>query len=208
MRRRRDVIKALEAFGKGEVRILVGTKMVVKGLDFRNVGFVGVLNADSFLSRPADFRAEEKTYQTLMQVVGRIRTGGVAVIQTRMPYHRVIKAITKGSPERIYDEMYASRRNLALPPFRRMAIFEVRTKDEGAWRKNEEVLADFVNGYEGEATLWGPYYPSISRLRGWYRVRVTVLSDSPVRIREVAEEIFRLPLSGQRIWDVDPYDVD
>jgi len=208
VRRRRDVIRILEEFGEGKVRILVGTKMVVKGLDFRNVGFVGVLNADSFLSRPADFRAEEKTYQTLMQVVGRIRTGGVAVIQTRMPYHRVIKAIIGGTPERIYGEMYASRRSLALPPFRRMAVFEVRTKEEETRRRNEEILADFVNGYDGEATLWGPYYPSISRLRGWYRVRVTVLSDSPVRISEVAEEISRLPLKGQRIWDVDPYDVD
>ena len=208
VRRRREVIRVLEDFGSGKVRVLVGTKMVIKGLDFKNVGFVGVLNADSFLSRPADFRAEEKTYQTLMQVIGRIRTGGVAVIQTRMPEHRVIRAVVSRTTERLYGQLYRARRLLELPPFRRMALFEVRTDKVEYWKRNEEVLSDFVVGYDGPAVLWGPYYPSIVRVKGWYRVRITVLAHSPAVIGEVARRVSALPLRGKKIWDVDPYDVD
>ncbi len=208
VRRRREVIRVLEEFGRGEVRVLVGTKMVIKGLDFRNVGFVGVLNADSFLSRPADFRAEEKTYQTLMQVIGRIRTGGVAVIQTRMPEHRVIRAVVSGTTESLYRRLYRARRLLELPPFRKMAIFEVRTKDLEEQRRNEEVLSDFVEGYDGPAVLWGPYPPPMAKVKGWYRTRMTVLADTHRVIGEVAREVAKLPLRGRAVWDVDPYDVD
>ena len=208
VRRRRDVIRVLEDFGEGRVRILVGTKMVVKGLDFKNVGFVGVLNADSFLSRPADFRAEEKTFQILMQVIGRIRTGGVAVIQTRTPEHRVIKAVKERYTQRIYEELYAARRGLLLPPFRRMAVFEVRTRREDRWKLNESVLEDFVSLYKGPAVLWGPYYPSKARVRGWYRVRITVLANRSSDIRDVAERLSEFPLGETTFWDVDPYDVD
>ena len=208
VRRRREVIKVLEDFGEGKIRILVGTKMVVKGLDFRNVGFVGVVNADSFLSRPADFRAEEKTYQVLKQVVGRIRTGGVAVIQTRLPKNRVIRALIGGSTERLYRELYRARRVLALPPFRKMAILEVRTRKKEQWKENERLLEDFALNYRGEATLWGPYYPSIAKMKGWYRVRLTVLTSTPAGLGEVARQISTLPLKGQLLWDVDPYDVD
>jgi primosomal protein N' (replication factor Y) len=208
VKKREEVIRILDEFGKGKVRILVGTKMVIKGLDFRNVGFVGVLNADSFLSRPADFRAEEKTYQTLRQVVGRIRTGGVAVIQTRMPGHRIIRAVMTGDTEGIYRKLYESRRLLDLPPFRKMAILEVRSEDRELWKENERVLENFVLSYDGGATIWGPYYPSMVKVRGRYRVRITVLAAKPTDIGEVAARISQLPLKGQVLWDVDPYDVD
>ncbi len=207
VRRRKETIRVLEEFGRGKIRVLVGTKMVIKGLDFKNVGFVGVINADSFLSRPADFRAEEKTYQTLMQVIGRIRTGGVAVIQTRMPEHRVIRAVVDGTTERLYRQMYRARRLLELPPFRKMAVLEVRTKDPEEHRRNEEVLSDFVEGYGGPAVLWGPYPPPISRVKGWYRMRMTVLANAHMDVVDVAREVAKLPLRGRAVWDVDPYDV-
>ncbi|NPA80479.1 MAG: primosomal protein N' [Thermotogae bacterium] len=208
VRRRREVIRILEEFGAGRLRILVGTKMVVKGLDFRNVGFVGVLNADSFLSRPADFRAEEKTYQTLVQVVGRIRTGGVALIQTKMPHHEVFRTILSGAGERFYASLYRRRGMVGLPPFRKMAVLEVRSRDPSQWRENESILEDFVATYDGDALLWGPYYPTLAKRKGWYRLRLTALADEHRPLHHLAREIERLPLKGQAIWDVDPYDLD
>ncbi|NPB04096.1 MAG: primosomal protein N' [Thermotogae bacterium] len=208
VRSRRRVVRVLEDFASGKVRILVGTKMVIKGLDFKNVGFVGVINADSFLMRPSDFRAEEKTFQTLRQVIGRIRTGGYAVLQTRLPTHWVIRHIIEDSPERFYVRLYRNRKLLLLPPFRKMAIFEVRTKKREKWMINERILENFVKNYNNGLTIWGPYFPALAKRKGWYRVRMAVLSESSRRIGEVAERLRHLPLSGYCLWDVDPLELE
>ena len=91
--------KLISAFENREIDILVGTQMLTKGLDFRHVKLVGVMNADSLLNFP-DFRAHERSYQLLVQVAGRAgRTDeqGQVLIQTYNPYHRILQQVTTNS---------------------------------------------------------------------------------------------------------------
>src|SRR5207245_4035130 len=86
--------RALAAFRAGEVRILLGTQMIAKGLDFPNVTLVGVINADTALHFP-DFRAAERTFQLVTQVAGRTGRGdkgGRVLVQTFSPDHYAILA--------------------------------------------------------------------------------------------------------------------
>ena len=86
--------KCLSAFKDGEVRILLGTQMIAKGLDFPNVTLVGVVNADTALHLP-DFRAAERTFQLVAQVAGRTGRGdrpGRVLVQTYSPDHPAIRS--------------------------------------------------------------------------------------------------------------------
>ncbi len=84
--------RALRQFREGDVRILLGTQMIAKGLDFPNVTLVGVINADTALHLP-DFRAAERTFQLVTQVAGRTgrgERGGRVLVQTFSPEHPAI----------------------------------------------------------------------------------------------------------------------
>ncbi len=94
--------KIIHAFENQEMDILVGTQMLTKGLDFRNVNLVGIMNADALLNFP-DFRAHERTYQLLTQVAGRAgrtKKRGKVIIQTFNPYHQILKQVTTGDYDR------------------------------------------------------------------------------------------------------------
>src|SRR5208283_1104698 len=89
--------RALSAFRQGQVRILLGTQMIAKGLDFPNVTLVGVVNADMALHLP-DFRAAERTFQLIAQVAGRTGRGdrpGRVLVQTYSPDHPAIRAAAR-----------------------------------------------------------------------------------------------------------------
>lgn len=204
VRRRKEVIEILKKFKDGDIRILVGTKMVIKGLDFKNVGFVGVINADDFIYYTGDFRSEEKALQTLVQVIGRLRTGGKAIIQTYNPEHRVIRSLIKGDVDKTMKDIYLERGKLGFPPFRRMAFFEVWTHNEHNRDINFKLLEDFVKKYRGDAVIWGPSYPPISKLRDFYRVRVILLSDNYWKFHTVFNALNSLGLRGRKIVNVDP----
>ena len=90
-----DFDKIINSFANNEIDILIGTQMITKGLDFKNVSLVGVINTDHFLNFP-DFRAHEKAFQVLTQVAGRSgrsdKTGKV-FLQTYQPEHPIIKNV-------------------------------------------------------------------------------------------------------------------
>lgn len=207
IRKRQEALKILKEFGDGKIRVLVGTKMVIKGLDFENVGFVGVLNADEFLYRGNDFRAEERALQYLSQVSGRIRKGGLALIQTYNPTHRVFKALIKGSFDEVYEMIYEDRKRLGFPPFTRMAFFEVRTPSEENNELNFKILKDFVQNYKGEVKVWGPSPPPISKLYGKYRIRLVLISNDYRKIGQLFQTLNNLKLRGKRIFNMDPLSV-
>lgn len=103
----------------GEVDILVGTQLLAKGLDLPRLGFVGVVSADSSLSLP-DFTAEERTYQLLYQVIGRIGRGAAtdkAVIQTYDPESLIVKAALSRDWDSFYKASIAERREFRFPPY-------------------------------------------------------------------------------------------
>ena len=116
--------KLLAQFAKGEADILLGTQMVTKGLDFENVTLVGVLDADQSLYAQ-DYRARERTFSLLTQVVGRAgrrQTQGQAIIQTYHPQDEVILDAARQDYERFYEAEIERRRMLQCPPIAQLVV--------------------------------------------------------------------------------------
>ncbi len=114
-----EIKRVLEAFQKGETDILVGTQLLAKGLDFRNVGLVGIINADVSLNIP-DYRSSERTYQLITQVSGRAgRSSGQSkvIIQSYEPESDVIKFAAEGDYEAFYESELLHRNIMNYPPF-------------------------------------------------------------------------------------------
>ena len=114
-----DPAKVIADFQKGKTDILVGTQILAKGLDFRNVGLVGIINADVSLNIP-DYRAPERTYQLITQVAGRAgRAGGesLVLIQTYEPDSDVIKEAAAGDYESFYESELLHRSIMNYPPY-------------------------------------------------------------------------------------------
>lgn len=128
MHRREDYERVLQAFGAGEIDVLVGTQMIAKGLDFPRVTLVGIVSADTSLHQP-DFRAAERTFQLLSQVAGRAGRShlpGRILIQTENPEHPAIRLAAKHDFEAFAQAELADRRALGYPPATRLirALFE------------------------------------------------------------------------------------
>ena len=114
-----DAGKVIEEFQKGHTDILVGTQILAKGLDFRNVGLVGVINADTSLNIP-DYRSSERTFQLITQVSGRAgRAGGESrvIIQTYDPESDVLKEAAAGDYEAFYEAELLHRNIMNYPPY-------------------------------------------------------------------------------------------
>jgi len=127
---------AFEAVHRGEVDILIGTQMVAKGHDFRNLTLVGVLNPDTALFSH-DYRAGERLFAQLMQVAGRAgraaqKEGGNAsevLIQTRYPQHPLYAALMAHDYDRFADGLLQERRQAGLPPFLYQALLRAEAKE-------------------------------------------------------------------------------
>lgn len=186
--------KLLSRFQKEQIPILLGTQMVAKGLDFENVTLVGVLSADSSLYLD-NYRAAERTFSLLTQVVGRAGRGekrGRAVIQTYTPGNEVIQSAAQQDYERFYESEIALRRIRRYPPFADLFTFTVSGGDEGAVLRAaaslrdelRELMADeTVRGTEPE--ILGPAPAPVLKVNNRFRYRVFLSgkNDKPTRDR-------------------------
>src|SRR5690606_14581107 len=123
--------KIITAFEQKEIDVLVGTQMLTKGLDFRNVKLVGIMNADNMLNFP-DFRALERSFQLMLQVSGRAgRTDerGKVLIQTYNPHHRILHQVSTNDYAEMYKEQMDERHNFKYPPVYRLIKITLRHKD-------------------------------------------------------------------------------
>ncbi|MBQ1401304.1 MAG: primosomal protein N', partial [Firmicutes bacterium] len=117
-RRKGSIEKIIDSFSKGETDILVGTQLVAKGLDFRNVGLVGIMSADTTLNIP-DFRSPERTFQLITQAAGRAGRGdekGRVIIQTYSPDNYAVKAAAAQNYDAFYEDEIALRQFMNYPP--------------------------------------------------------------------------------------------
>ena len=114
---------------------MIGTQMVVKGLDFKNVLLVGVVDADHSLYFP-DFRSFERTFQVLSQVAGRsgrFDERGIVFFQTKNPENSVIQAVIENDYERFYKSEIEDRENHGYPPFYKMIRITIIVKKVCFW---------------------------------------------------------------------------
>lgn len=176
MRKKYAYEKTIEAFEQQEIDILVGTQMIAKGLDFSNIGLVGVIRADSMLNFP-DFRAHEKAFQLLTQVAGRAgRRGeqGKVLIQTYNPDHQILQNVTTYNYDKTATDILYERKSFLYPPFLRLIQITFR---HGKKERVEKVSNEFVKllkPYWDEKHLLGPEEPSIGRIRNLFIRKVLI----------------------------------
>ncbi|MBP5318820.1 MAG: primosomal protein N', partial [Paludibacteraceae bacterium] len=121
----------LQRFASGQTRVLVGTQMIAKGLDFAGVALVGVINADNLLTMP-DFRAAERAFQLLVQVAGRAGRRlerGKVVLQASSVDAEVLEAVRNYDYARFFERQIQERRDFRYPPFVRIVRLELRHRD-------------------------------------------------------------------------------
>jgi primosomal protein N' (replication factor Y) (superfamily II helicase) len=162
----------LGRLSRGETDILVGTQMLTKGFDFPSITLVGVVLADAGLSMP-DFRAAERSFQTLVQVAGRAGRGSVAgrvIFQTHQPEDPTLRAAVLQDYERFYGEELARRRQHGFPPFMRLQRILVTGPQEVDVMGHAERIFKRLLPLEDEGLrLMGPNAAPIERIKGRYR---------------------------------------
>ena len=192
--RRRSHLKILKRLESGSIDILVGTQMIVKGHDFPNVTFVGVVSADTSLHFP-DFRSSERTFQLLTQVAGRAGRGeflGEVVIQTFNPDHYSILRAKDHDYIGFYQEEIQFRKALEYPPFSRFINFrlvgnsEKRTKGmaEEMGRIGQSLLK---KGYGKGIELLGPSTAPFAKIRGKFRWQMMAKGKSHHLLHQFAK---------------------
>ena len=181
-----DFHEALGKFGRGEARLLVGTQMIAKGLDFPGVRLVGVVSADTALNLP-DFRAAERTFQLVSQVCGRCGRGsdaGRAIVQTFQPEAPAIRLAAAHDYESFAREEIELRGRFGLPPWKRMARIVVRDESEERARELGEALARELSGAaaNGDAAVSGPMPCPIARIADRWRMQVEIVAPDAGRL--------------------------
>lgn len=196
--------KILKEFGAGKARILLGTQMVAKGLDFPNVTLVGVLTADIGLTMP-DFRASERVYSLLMQVAGRAgraQKKGEVFLQVYNLDSDVFRLLLASDYTRFYDYEIKLRQELWYPPFARLVKIEFSGKEEREVRAAAEGFgailkhrltsmtggASAQGGVSMPAEMLGPVPAIMVRLNDRYRYQILVKQKGQLII---TKELFR-----------------
>ncbi|HZE21835.1 MAG TPA: primosomal protein N', partial [Desulfobaccales bacterium] len=178
-------LKVLNAFGAGELDILVGTQMITKGHHFPEVTLVGVIAADLSLFFP-EYHAGERTFQLLSQVAGRAGRGaakGLVLVQTYQPEHYVFQTVQSQDYDAFWQQELKSRRQLGYPPFTRLALVRLSGPEEEPVIREARRLAVALKNFQTRdqecrthLRLLGPAPAGLTRLQGRYRWQILVKS--------------------------------
>ncbi|MGB1211337.1 MAG: replication restart helicase PriA [Lacinutrix venerupis] len=207
--------KIITALEQQEIDILVGTQMLTKGLDFRNVKLVGIMNADNMLNFP-DFRAHERSFQLMLQVSGRAgRTDkrGKVLIQTYNPYHKILQQVSTNNYLDMFKEQLQERRDFKYPPFFRLIKVTLKHRD---YNKVETASDWFAKSLRQvfKTNILGPEFPPVSRVRNQYLKNILIKIPQQQSLAKTKEAINKInssfeavgPFKGVRvIINVDNY---
>jgi len=144
-----DYKQILEDFKRGDINILIGTQMVIKGVDF-NVDLVGIISADTLLNLP-DYRSGEKTFQLLSEVISSFRETNFpkeVIIQTFNPDHHCIIALREQDYNYFYQKEIELRKELGYPPFTHIIRMEIRGEERETVKQRAEYLIDYLNSIQ------------------------------------------------------------
>ena len=174
-RGKRSFDNIIDSFTQGEVQILVGTQMLTKGLDFKNVALVGVLNADPLLNFP-EFRAHERSFQMLSQVAGRsgrFKEQGQVLIQSYTPEHPVLLQVINNDYEKLFSTQLRERKEYQYPPFFRLIRITLKSKDYYQVDQASQWLVNALN-LSLQGSVLGPVDPPIARVRNLYHKQLLI----------------------------------
>jgi len=172
MRRADDYFHALDKFKRGEARMLLGTQMIAKGLDFPGVRLVGVLNAD-LGAHAADFRSDERAFQLISQVAGRAGRAdgaGRVLVQTLAPLGNAVRFAAQHDYLGFAAREMEVRARAKLPPVTRMARIVCRdTSAQAALLRAREIVGYFAQQHAGAVRALGPTPAIIEKVAGEFR---------------------------------------
>lgn len=195
-------------FEQHEVDILIGTQMVTKGLDFRNVKLVGIMNADNMLNFP-DFRAHERSFQLMQQVAGRAgRTNerGKVLIQTFDPFHKILQQISVNDYSGMFFEQLDERYNFKYPPIFRLIKITLRHRDYNKVETGAEWFAKSLRNVFRQHVL-GPEFPPVARIRNQYNKNILIKIPQNQSLGKTKEAILKIKNSFSNVKDFRPIKV-
>lgn len=189
--------KGLTAFSNGEYDIMLGTQMVAKGLDFPNVTLVGVLSADQSMHSD-DFRALERTFSLLTQVIGRSGRGsvpGIAIVQTHEPENDIIELACKQDYDGFYSTEILTRRLMIYPPYCDIVMLGISALGSDITRIAALKLFELIkNALEKQndnikMIILGPTVANIPRVNSKYRQRIILKTKNTPQFREFLHNV-------------------
>jgi len=193
----------VESFARGDSEILVGTQMIAKGHNFPNVTLVGVLSADSSLFLD-DFRANERTFALITQVVGRAGRSvhpGRAVIQTMNPYNETIRLAAAQDYDAFYEDEIAVRRALVFPPFCDITTVTFSSEEEYAMQNVSKAFREELDALPKDKIplqLFGPFDMPVYKVKYKYRQRIVIKHKNNKIFRDELAQLLTKYLTNVR----------
>lgn len=213
-RNKDDYERIIDEFSAGKDKMLVGTQMVTKGLDFGRVSVVGVINADATINQP-DFRSAERAFNMLEQVAGRAgRRGddGVVAIQTYTPSHPLFGFLVSHDYEGFYNHEIEERRLYNYPPFTRIINIYLKHREQGRLHVLAGAYGRRLRELFGNR-VFGPEEPHVARIKQMHIMRIMIKIETEASMKKV-KHILRetylemdaaRALNGAQVYyDVDP----
>ena len=185
----------------GAVDIIIGTQLVTKGLDLPNLGVVGIINADTSLNFP-DFTAEEKTFQQLSQVIGRVgrhQKPSTIVIQTYNPQSPLLSQVTTKDWVGFLDQQLTARQQFGFPPFNQLLQLKVTRATRASAQTAALKLISDILSQKKHIVVRGPSPQLHEKIRGKYHWQIIVSSKQRQELLNIIEE---LPSGWQ--YNIDP----
>ena len=182
----------IQQFEQQRINILVGTQMVVKGLDFENVNLVGILDADSILSF-ADFRVNERAFQMMEQVSGRSGRKdeqGKVMIQVANTKHPVLNFVQQHNYKMLYDYEIDGRQRFFYPPYSRIILLTFRHKFKEVAGGAAQYFAQAMKKDFGKF-LVGPAEPVVNRIRNQYLMEILLKLPKDSHIINACKKMFQ-----------------
>ena len=216
--KKNEHLEILKRFQDGEIDILIGTQMIAKGLDNKNVTLVGVINADLSFNLP-DYRSSERGFSILTQVAGRSGRGeneGKVIFQTYNSNNLYLQSAQEQNYESFYESEIELREMLDYPPFSKMIRIVLSSKNEYRAEKSvaeiELALIDYIQKLSLDETIMvlGPTPCVINKIKDEYRFNLIVknkLGENGHRTILRFLRSIKLPSDIKMVVDIDPSDI-
>lgn len=217
VKRKGELTRKLKAFRSGKTQILIGTQIIAKGLDFRNVGLSGIVSADVSLNIP-DFRSPERTFQLITQAAGRAGRGdsqGHVVIQTYSPEHYAVAFASQHDYKGFFETEKQLRAYMGYPPYSDLFQIVFTAKREAAAKDGAESWYERIRGRmarEDQEMVFPPQQAYLGKIKDIYRYSMLIKCPQGRRaeysrivaaVRE--EDIKKKKKDYTAIVDINPY---
>ena len=204
VKRKGELTRKLKAFRSGKTQILIGTQIIAKGLDFRNVGLSGIVSADVSLNIP-DFRSPERTFQLITQAAGRAGRGdsqGHVVIQTYSPEHYAVAFASQHDYKGFFETEKQLRAYMGYPPYSDLFQIVFTAKREDAAKDGAESWYERIRGRmarEDQEMVFPPQQAYLGKIKDIYRYSMLI------KCPQGREDIEKKKKDYTAIVDINPY---